>query len=83
MATDTKSRKQQLIDLINEKHEMESTGQDSQWEACGVSGTERCEICGLTRKWYRNGQNSPDRDDWSDFHGREMSLAEAARILCE
>jgi len=83
MSTDTKSRKQQLEEQIAEKHEMQPVGQAYQWEACGIHTTEACEICGLTHESYRNGQNSPDRDEWNDFHGNQLSLAEAARKECE
>jgi hypothetical protein len=77
------SRKEQLIAVIEGNHEMQQVGQDSQWEACGVQSTERCEVCGLTRNRYRNGQNSPNKDEWSDFRGNQLTLAEAARKSCE
>jgi hypothetical protein len=81
MATIT--RKQELMEKIEEAHDMQEVGQVWQWEACGIHAKERCSICGLTHDSYRNGQNSPDSDEWTDFYGNRMSLAEAARKECE
>jgi len=81
MATTT--RKQELMDKISEVHDMEQMGPAWQWEACGVHGLDKCTVCGLKHHWYRNGQNSPDTDEWSDFHGNRLSLAEAARRPCD
>jgi hypothetical protein len=79
----TKSRKQQLMEKIEDAHDMQQQGQAWQWEACGVHITERCDICGLTHEKYRNGQNSPDSDTWRDSKGNDLTLAEAARKDCD
>lgn len=73
------SVKQTLIKRIEAAHDMEELWHQ-QWEACGVHGRDRCSICGLTRDWYRNGQNSPDQDEWQDLRGKQLSLKEAVEL---
>lgn len=78
-----KQRKQELEHSIENKHDMESTGEPRQWDAAGVTGSEVCTICGLTRTYWRSGQNYPDRDEYNDIRGNKLSLAEAAAKECK
>lgn len=71
-----------LMDAVEEKHLMKS-GQVWGWEGCGVTGEDRCEICGLTRRWGRLGQNSGDFDQYFDSDGHELTLSQAAKADCE
>ncbi len=77
-----KERIEALRDKISETHAMEQSGQVWSWEACGVTGTDTCAICGLSHKWGRNGQNTGSFDEWS-MSGESLSLVQAASLPCE
>lgn len=79
---DKKGRISHLRKRIRDTHVLKD-GQAYGWEACGVSGTDVCEICGLQHHWGRNGQNSGDYDTYETADGTRLTLAQAARIPCE
>lgn len=84
MTSQTKSdRKAQLEQTIEDTHDMQQVGQAWSYEACGVQGKDTCTICGLTHHWRRNGQNSGDSDSYHDSRGNPLTLAEAARQICD
>lgn len=76
------NRIQALYDKIDNDHAM-SGGQAYGWEGCGVTGTDICEICGLRHHWGRNGQNSGSFDTYETSTGEKLTLAQAARYLCD
>jgi hypothetical protein len=78
-----KARMQSLKDAISETHDMQQVGQVWSWEACGVTGTDTCTICGLSHEWGSGGQNTGSFDRYTDNRGNELTLAEAARTECE
>jgi hypothetical protein len=69
------SRKDDLEKKINEEHTMRKTSIREDW---GLVDIERCIICGLTRR-----EPDSERDEWEEFRGSKLTLAEAARKQCE
>ena len=83
MARKSKSdRVEALKGKIEETHDMKD-GQVYSWEACGVTGTDRCTICGLEHTWGNGGQNTGSFDTYADSRGNSLTLAEAARLECD
>ena len=83
MTTTTKSnRRQELESSIKDTHDMQKEGQVYSWEACGVTGVEKCSICGLAHHWGANGQNTGSFSRWEDARGEAITLAEAAARDC-
>lgn len=83
MTKTKKERVKELRDKISEVHDLQQVGQVYSWEACGVSGVDKCVICGLTHKWGSGGQNTGSYSEWYDHNGNELTLGEASRIECE
>lgn len=83
MNSKTKNNRRQALEAkIVETHDMQQEGQVYSWEACGVQGTDRCTICGLTHRWGSHGQNTGSFDLYQDFRGAALTLAEAADLAC-
>ena len=83
MATAKKDRVDALRAKISETHDLNQVGPVWSWEACGVSGTDVCTICGLVHEWGSGGQNTGSFSEWTDSKGNSLTLAEAARLECE
>jgi len=80
--TSPKARRESLETKIEHDHDWQD-GPVRQWEACGVTGTDTCTICGLQRTYYRGGQNSGDlADTYADDHGNALTLLAAANRGC-
>ena len=77
-----KEKRASLKQKIEDTHDMEQVGQVWQWEACGVQGTDRCTICGLTHDWGSGGQNTGSFSSWTDARGNVITLGEASRLDC-
>ena len=69
------TRTAKLLSEIEAAHEF-SGEYVEQWEACGILHIDQCPICGLIRRQFRNGQNSPDADTF-ERAGEDVCLADA------
>ena len=76
MTITRKSKTEQLLEQLKARHEWREGGY-SQWEACGITGTDTCRICGLRHTTWRNGQNSEDDDTFEDSKKNRLTLREA------
>lgn len=77
------SRATDLIEAIREEHEWDE-GQVMGGSGAGISSTDRCPICGLVYRRYRDpsGQ-TPDSDDFCDEQGNRLTLAAAKARGCQ
>ena len=83
MTLTSKSDRKAALEVKIEKTHAMKPGPVYQWEACGISSTDTCAICGFSHSYGRNGQNTGSYDRYQDSKGNDLTLAEAARLKCE
>ena len=71
-----------LLDQLEEKHDWEQ-GQVYGGGGTRLSSTDTCRVCGLSRHWFSDRQNSvSDRYSFTDSNGINVTLRDAAVIKC-
>ena len=78
MATD---RYQKLLNTINQSHDWKA-GQTYGGSGTVLRSTDVCRICGLRRNFFSDSQNGVDGEYTFDFEGDDISLRDAAELLC-